>query len=154
MNSFDQLNDALFAQMERLANAGDEDTVRREIERSEAVSALATNITRNARNAIDVMNMQINNGVGLAQAVAAKPKMLGDSVVREVPINAPVPWDVADAWIKTNASEHTASYIADHLNRSHDEIRDRCAELGVEPKFLNTGKRSWTEIARDKKEAL
>ena len=77
MNSFDDLNDALFTQMERLANAKDEETIRREIERSEAVGKLASSITANARNAIDVMKFQYQEGMDLAGMVATRPKMLG-----------------------------------------------------------------------------
>lgn len=77
MNSFDDLNAALFAQMERLANATDEETVKREIERSEAVGKLASSITANAKNAIDLMKFQYNEGMDLAGMVATRPKMLG-----------------------------------------------------------------------------
>lgn len=77
MNSFDDLNAALFAQMERLANAKDEEVIRREIERSEAVGKLASNITANAKNAIDVMKFQYQEGMDLAGMVATRPKMLG-----------------------------------------------------------------------------
>ena len=77
MNSFDDLNTALFAQMERLANATDEEAIKREIDRSEAVGKLATSITANARNAIDVMKFQYAEGMDLAGMVATRPKMLG-----------------------------------------------------------------------------
>lgn len=75
--SFDSLNAALFAQMERLAQASGEDEVRREIERSEAVGALAQGIIGNTRNAISLIRFQSDAGMDMAGMVAVAPKMLG-----------------------------------------------------------------------------
>lgn len=75
-NTFDVLNAALFAQMERLASASDEE-LEREIERSKAVSQLAGNVIGNARTAIDLMRFQANEELGLSDRVMVQPKMLG-----------------------------------------------------------------------------
>lgn len=76
-SSFDDLNDALFAQMERLAQAQGEDDVKREIARSEAVGTLASNIIGNTRNAITLLKYQSDEGMDLAGMVATRPRMLG-----------------------------------------------------------------------------
>lgn len=75
--TFDMLNDALFAQMERLADASGEDELKREIERSEAVSELAGKVVDNARTAVNLMRVQQAAGMDLAGMVAEPPKMLG-----------------------------------------------------------------------------
>lgn len=75
--TFDELNDALFAQMDRLANAADEEAVEREIGRSEAVSKLAGNIIANTKSAIDLVRMQRDAGMDVAAMVSAPPRMLG-----------------------------------------------------------------------------
>lgn len=75
--TFDMLNDALFAQMERLADASGEDELKREIERSEAVSELAGKVVDNARTAVSLMRLQQAAGMDLAGMVAEPPKMLG-----------------------------------------------------------------------------
>lgn len=75
--TFDDLNNALFAQMEKLANADSEESVKREIERSEAVSKLAGNIIGNYNTAINLMKFQASEGMDLAGMVATRPKMLG-----------------------------------------------------------------------------
>lgn len=75
--TFDDLNNALFAQMEKLANADDEDSVKREIERSEAVSKLAGNIIGNYNTAINLMRFQASEGMDMAGMIASRPKMLG-----------------------------------------------------------------------------
>lgn len=75
--TFDDLNNALFAQMEKLASADSEESVKREIERSEAVSKLAGNIIGNYNTAINLMKFQASEGMDLAGMVATRPKMLG-----------------------------------------------------------------------------
>lgn len=75
--TFDMLNDALFAQMERLAEASGEDELKREIERSEAVSELAGKVVDNARTAVSLMRLQQAAGMDMAGMVAEPPKMLG-----------------------------------------------------------------------------
>lgn len=75
--TFDELNDALFAQMDRLAGAADEEAVEREIGRSEAVSKLAGNIIANTKAAIDLVRMQRDAGMDVAGMVAEPPRMLG-----------------------------------------------------------------------------
>lgn len=74
--SFDALNEALFAQMDRLANA-EGDALENEIERSRAVSQLAGNIIGNMNTAIGMMKFQASEGMDLAGMVATRPKMLG-----------------------------------------------------------------------------
>lgn len=76
-NNFDSLNDALFAQMERLANTTDKDELEREIERSKAVSQLAGNIISNANTALSLMRLQASEGMNMAELVSARPKLLG-----------------------------------------------------------------------------
>lgn len=75
--TFDMLNDALFAQMERLAEASGEDELKREIERSEAVSELAGKVVDNAKTAVSLMRLQQAAGMDMAGMVAEPPKMLG-----------------------------------------------------------------------------
>lgn len=74
--TFDDLNNALFAQMDRLANASGDD-VEKEIERSRAVGNLAGNIIANYNTAISLMRFQADEGMDLASRVAMRPKMLG-----------------------------------------------------------------------------
>lgn len=76
-NVFDDLNAALFAQMERLAAASGEEELKREIGRSESVATLAQNVTRNTRNALEMIRLQQDGGLELAGKVAAPPRMLG-----------------------------------------------------------------------------
>lgn len=75
--TFDDLNAALFAQMDKLASASDEESVKREIERSEAVSKLAGNIIGNYNTAINLMKFQQSEGMDMAGMIASRPKMLG-----------------------------------------------------------------------------
>lgn len=75
--TFDDLNAALFAQMEKLANASDEETITREINRSKAVGDLAGNIISNYNTAINLMKFQASEGMDMAGMIAARPKMLG-----------------------------------------------------------------------------
>lgn len=74
---FDTLNFALFAQMDRLLEAENEEAVLREIERSRAVGGLATNIISNYRTAVDLMKLQAEQGMELSQLMNSRPKMLG-----------------------------------------------------------------------------
>ena len=75
---FDTLNDALFAQMDKLQSIDPNDTERMEqcIAQSDAVSKLAGNIIGNATTAISLMKFQSMEG-GLGQALVNAPKMLG-----------------------------------------------------------------------------
>lgn len=74
--TFDDLNNALFAQMDRLASATGEE-VEKEIKRSQAVGSLAGNIIDNYNTAISLMKFQAAEGMDLAGMVASRPKMLG-----------------------------------------------------------------------------
>ncbi len=74
--TFDMLNDALFAQLDRLTKA-DKDNVEREIERSKAVSQLATNINNNMGNAVKVANLMAMEGMDVSGIRATMPRMLG-----------------------------------------------------------------------------
>ena len=142
VGSFDDLNTALFAQMERLA-AADEDTIEREIDRSGAVSKLATNIIDNYNTAIKLMQYQNSEGMDLAGKVATRPKMLGGEV--EVVKKVGTPQEVADPWIIDNAESHTVTYMADRLGWTHEEVVSACDRLGVSAKSLDCQKRSWQE---------
>lgn len=144
--SFDDLNAALFAQMEKLATA-DEDTIEREIDRSCAVSKLATNIIDNYNTAIKLMQYQNSEGMDLAGKVATRPKMLGGEV--EVVKKVGTPQEVADPWIVENAESHTVTYMADRLGWTHEEVVSACDRLGVSAKSLDYQKRSWNETKKE-----
>ena len=75
---FDQLNDALFAQMDKLQSVRPEDAeaMERVIEQSRAVSQLAGNIIGNANTAISLMKFQQQSGDTLENRAAITPKML------------------------------------------------------------------------------
>ena len=133
--TFDKLNDALFAQLERLSNAG-EDTVESEIKRSNAVSQLAVNINNNMANAVKVANILAMEGADIGGMSATLPGMLAPAQLHEPN------WEVVDPFIAGNAEKHTVSYIVDKLRKqgvsvSHDAVRRRCEEIGVEPKRLD-----------------
>lgn len=75
--TYDKLNRALFAQLEKLEKAGTSEAIEREAERSKAVSALASNIISNTRNALRIAEMQERNGMDVAALVDVTPKVLG-----------------------------------------------------------------------------
>lgn len=75
-STFDTLNDALFAQLDRLAGA-EGDALEGEIERSRAVSSLAGNIINNMGTAVNLMRLQAQEGMDVAGLVATSPRMLG-----------------------------------------------------------------------------
>lgn len=143
--SFDQLNDALFAQMERISKASGPDELEAEIARSKAVSELASNIIGNMSNGIRIMQMQERAGASMASLVGSAPKMLGCGAAKEASAAEPVPWDVADPWLLENAAGHSLSFLADRLRRPREEVADRCAGLGVAPVNLNVQGRGWRE---------
>ena len=144
-NSFDDLNDAIFAQIERVANAKDPDEIKREVERSKAVSGLAFNVISNMSNGIRLMQMQERAGVELSSIVGSAPKMLVSESVKEVPVVKTVPWEVADPWLKGNAESHTLSFLADRLNRPREEVARRCDELGLSYVVLNAKGVDWRD---------
>ena len=74
--TFDDLNNALFAQLDRLANAGKDD-VEQEIARSHAVSQLATNVVNNMNNAVKVARLLADDGMDVGGLRATMPRMLG-----------------------------------------------------------------------------
>lgn len=145
--TFDDLNNALFAQMERLANA-EGDALESEIERSRAVSQLAGNIIGNANTAISLMKMQAQEGMDAAGMIATRPKMLGGVKVEHV--KSPTPQEVADPWIAENAESYTVTYMADRLNWTHEDVVSACDRLGVSAKSLDYQKRSWNEVNDEK----
>lgn len=135
--TFDQLNEALFAQLERLANAGDED-IENEIKRSNAVSQLASNINNNMANAVKVAGILSMEGMDVSGMKATLPGMLNQPM-----LSAPN-WEVVDPFIADNAESHTASYIADRLRAqgvdvTAQAVRQRCREIGVECKDISKG---------------
>jgi len=74
--TFDDLNNALFAQLDRLAGAeGDE--MEKEIARSHAVSQLATNVINNMNNAVKVAKILADEGMDVGGLRATMPRMLG-----------------------------------------------------------------------------
>lgn len=77
--TFDKLNDALFAQLDKLQSveADDSESMERVIEQTKAVSDLARNIISNANTAINAMRLYDNAGLGAAELVGRAPKMLG-----------------------------------------------------------------------------
>ena len=74
--TFDKLNEALQVQLERLMEA-DEDTVDKEIKRSNAVSQLASNINANMANAVRVSRLLAEEGMDVSGMKATMPRMLG-----------------------------------------------------------------------------
>jgi len=76
--TFDQLNDALFAQLDKLQSVdpSDRDAMEQTIEQSRAVSQLAGNIIANANTAISLLRYQSAEGMDVAGLVATTPRML------------------------------------------------------------------------------
>lgn len=74
--TFDVLNDALLTQLDRLMEA-DEETVDKEIKRSNAVSQLAANVNANMSNAVRVSRLLAEEGMDVRGMRATMPKMLG-----------------------------------------------------------------------------
>ena len=137
--TFDKLNDALFAQLDRLSRAG-EDEIENEIKRSNAVAQLAVNINNNMANAVKVANILAMEGMDVGGMRATLPGMLNQPM-----LSAPN-WEVVDPFIADNAESHTASYIADRLRAqgvdvTPEAVKQRCREIGVEPKDIRP---DWT----------
>lgn len=74
--TFDVLNDALLTQLDRLM-AADEETVDKEIKRSNAVSQLSANVNANMSNAVRVSRLLAEEGMDVRGMRATMPKMLG-----------------------------------------------------------------------------
>ena len=76
--TFDMLNDALFAQLDKLQSIDPKDGEQMErcIEQSKAVSQLASNIIGNANTAIGLMKMRAMDE-GLGKVIVSAPRMLG-----------------------------------------------------------------------------
>ena len=74
--TFDQLNEALTTQLDRLMNA-DNENIDKEIKRSNAVSQLAANINANMSNAVRVSRLLAEEGMDVSGMRATMPKMLG-----------------------------------------------------------------------------
>ena len=77
--TFDKLNDALFAQLDRLqeVDRNDAEAMELVIEQTRAVSQLASNIIGNANTAISAMRLYDSAGMGAAELIGRAPKMLG-----------------------------------------------------------------------------
>ena len=77
--TFDKLNDALFAQLDKLQDVDPDDAeaMERTIEQTRAVSQLAGNIISNANTAINAMRLYDQAGMGAAELIGKAPKMLG-----------------------------------------------------------------------------
>lgn len=74
--TFDQLNEALTVQLDRLM-AADGESIDKEIKRSNAVSQLASNINANMANAVRVSRLLAEEGMDVSGMRATMPKMLG-----------------------------------------------------------------------------
>ena len=77
-NVFDDLNKALFAQIDKLQSIdpAEEERMKQCIEQSREVSRLAGNIIRNASSAIDLMRLHHEAGIELEVKTNKTPKML------------------------------------------------------------------------------
>ena len=77
--TFDKLNEALFAQLDKLQSVDpdDADAMERTIEQTKAVSQLAVNIIGNANTAISAMRLYDQAGLGAAELIGRSPRMLG-----------------------------------------------------------------------------
>ena len=77
--TFDQLNEALFAQLEKLQSvpSDDKDKMDQTIEQTKAVSQLAVNIINNTNSAINAMKFYEMAGMDAGGLMATAPKMLG-----------------------------------------------------------------------------
>ena len=154
--TFDQLNDALFAQLDKLqsVDAEDADAMERCIEQTKAVSQLAVNIINNANTAISAMRLYDQAGMGAAELVGRAPKMLGAEAAPDAaPGLAPPNWEVLDPFIMANAEGHTVGYLVDRLRSQgadvgYEDIEQRCRELGVEPRHLTGSREEYAEFKR------
>ena len=77
--TFDQLNDALFAQLDKLQSVdyADGDTMKQAIAQTEAVSGIAANIINNNATKISAMKYFESIGMEYGNLAAKAPKMLG-----------------------------------------------------------------------------
>lgn len=156
---FDDLNEALFAQMAKLQSVDprDKDKMEQVIEQSKAVSQLAGNIIGNANTAINLAKFQASEGIGAAGLIATQPKMLGGGTRKpwapnEEQDEEPEEDSQEDLdWLAKNAPDHTVSYLADRLGWTRDRVVSALDRLGVSAKSLDVRKRSWTEAERDKR---
>ena len=80
-NVFDDLNDALTAQIAKLQSIDPRDKERMEscVQQSRAVSALASNINSNTKNAIECLRLQSELSESSGYSYANAPKLLGGS---------------------------------------------------------------------------
>lgn len=138
--TFDKLNDALFAQLDKLqaADVNDPEAMELLIEQTKAVSQIAVNVNNNMANAVKVANILAMEGMDVGGMRATLPGMLNQPM-----LSAPN-WEVVDPFIADNAESHTASYIADRLRAqgvdvTAQAVRQRCREIGVECKDISKG---------------
>jgi hypothetical protein len=77
--TFDTLNDALFAQLDKLQSVDpkDKDSMEQTIEQTKAVSQLAVNIINNTNSAINAMKFYEMAGMDAGGLMATAPRMLG-----------------------------------------------------------------------------
>lgn len=77
-NMFDDLNEALFAQIDKLQSIdpADKEQMEQTIEQSRAVSSLASNVIKNANAAVNLMRFRSDLGMELESKSASTPKML------------------------------------------------------------------------------
>lgn len=143
--SMQGMNELLFAQMERLHGA-DAESVADEVERSKAMAKTAETIVGNARAMMDAARMQAQAQEMLASRVTMESSvpalLLGQRPV-EAEHALPDPdvedWDQIDAFLEANAASHSLSWLVDRIGGAlgvrvgRDELRERCAALGVAP---------------------
>ena len=78
-STFDMLNDALFAQLDKLQSVdpANADMMEQTIEQSKAVSNLARNVIDNMNSAVNTLRFYEQAGMDAGGLVASAPKMLG-----------------------------------------------------------------------------
>lgn len=78
-STFDQLNDALFAQLDKLQSVDPKNAeiMEQTIEQSRAVSNLARNVIDNMNSAVNTLRFYEQAGMDAGGLVASSPKMLG-----------------------------------------------------------------------------
>ena len=146
MSSLFDLNDRIFAAMDELDAANDEN-IEQAIEKAKVKTQLFATAINNANTMSRIASMQEQTMDGLALKVGTSRILLGQpQIVAEV--NQPVlPEFDTIAWVKSNANGHTVSWIRDRLNKASgerytfDEVRAICDEAHVEPVELDGGKK-------------
>lgn len=149
---FNRLNEALFAQMEKLqeCDLSDAAMAERIIEQSRTVSKLAGGIIANANTAMRLMSLKASSDMELAESVGDHGSLFAPTaaplMIEEGGDRKPVRTEAEMEWLKANAPSHTVSYLADRLGWPRAEVNEALAELGASAKVLD-GKpdRTWRQ---------